>query len=409
MLRIDARRTSLLLAVPVLALVGTVAAWRALLPGVAYWDDAIAALLSAIGLLGPASAAFAAWTGMRERRLDYLRGMAPRSPALGPLIDLLLLGAVAVGAFAVVAAVIAARTMVHLGAGRPNFIGLLAGAGTLLVYTIIGYVAGRALPHLLTVAGVALVTYLWSTLRPGSWYELLPPPDIGHVRLFAALRNELLESEAVWSFGLAALLVSGYLLALTRRRWLALPLAAAVAVFAGSTAWIHGQQHAAVVPRFFTYACRQWPLTVCVHPALRTALPTLETALTPLATRLSGTPGGFFRVEHRPDYDRSRPGHGVAYIHLRDLSPGFEHRAEREIDLGLLDTGSCGDPRRATGATYSSMISAWLLDEMPPRIANSAAAHTFAGWDEMKRRHWLRAHYWRYCSCRLTAADFHLP
>jgi succinate dehydrogenase hydrophobic anchor subunit len=408
-LRIDARRTSLILAVPVLALIGTVAAWRALLPGVAYWDDAIAALFSAIGLLGPASAAFAAWIGMRERRLDYLRGMAPRSPALGPLIDLLLLGAVTTGAFAIVSAVVATRTMIHLGAGHPKVSGLLAGTGALLVYTIIGYIAGRTLPHLLTVAGVALVTYLWGTLRPATWYGLLPPPDIGHVRLFAALRNELLASEAVWSFGLAALLVSGYLLVLTRRRWLALPLVAAAAVTACSTAWIHGQQHAPVVPRFLAYACRQWPLTVCVHPALRTALPTLENALTPLATRLSGTPGRFFRVEHRPDYDRTRPGHGIAYIHLRDLSPGFEHRAEREINLSLLDGRSCGDPRSATGAKYSSLISAWLLDEMPPRIANITVARTFARWDEMQRRVWLRNHYWRYCSCRLSAADFRVP
>lgn len=405
-LRIDARRTALFLAVPALAFLGAVAAWRALLPGVAYWDDAVAALFSSVCLLGPASAAFAAWVALREHRLDYLRGLAARSPALGPLLDLLLLGAVTLCAYAMVAVVVAAKTMIHIEAGQPRPIGVLAGAVTLLDYTVAGYLAGRLVPRLPTVPAAAALTYLWGAVRQGPWAELLPPPGVGHIGLFAALRGEVLAGQALWSLGLGALLVTGYLWAITRHAWLAVPALAAAATVAGTTLWLHGQQRSPlVVPRAFEYACREWPLTVCVHPALRAALPSLEAALTPLATRLSGTPGRFVRVEHRPDNDFPRPGHGVVYVHLSDLSPGYQHRAEQEIEISLLDARTCGDPRHAAGARYSALVSAWLLGEAPPTIGD-AAARAFARWGEQRRRRWLRLHYARYHSCTLRPYDF---
>ncbi|MCW2946782.1 MAG: hypothetical protein JWR24_3499 [Actinoallomurus sp.] len=407
-LRIDARRTAPFLAVPALALLGAVAAWHALLPGVAYWDDAVAALFTSVRLLGPASAALAAWVALREHRLDYLRGLSARSPSLGPLLDLLVLGVVTLSAYTVVAAVVAVKTLIRVQAGHPQVMGLLAGALTLLVYTVIGYLAGRVVPRLLTVPAAAAVTYLWGVARPGTWTYLLPPPDVEHIRPFAGLRTELLTGQALWSLGLGTLLVTGYLSALTRRARLAVPLVAATALIAGTTLWIHGQQRAPLTPRAFEYACRQWPLTVCVHPALRTALPSLEAALTPLATRLSGTPGRFTRVEYRPDNDFPRPGHGVVYIHLRDLSPGYEHRAEQEIEISLLDARTCGDPRHAAGARYSALVSAWLLDEEPPRLGDAAAAREFGRWDEQQRRQWLRTHYGRYHSCMLRGKDFRM-
>ena len=45
-LRLDARRTALLFAVPVLAVAGVAAAWWNLIPGVAYWDNAVIAINS---------------------------------------------------------------------------------------------------------------------------------------------------------------------------------------------------------------------------------------------------------------------------------------------------------------------------------------------------------------------------
>jgi hypothetical protein len=407
-LRIDARRTAPFLAVPALALLGAVAAWRALLPGVAYWDDAVAALFASVRVLGPASAALGAWVALREHRLGYLRGLSVRSPALGPLLDLMLLGVVALTAYVVVATFVVVKTLLHVQAGHPQVIGLLAGALTLVVYTVIGYLSGRAVPRLPTVAAAAAVTCLWGIARPGTWTYLLPPPGVEHIHPFAGLRTELLVAQALWSLGLGALLVTCYLWAVTRRTRLAVPIVAAVALVTITTLWIHAQQRVPLAPRAFEYTCRQWPLTVCVHPALRTALPSLEAALTPLATRLSGTPGSFTRVEHRPDSDFPRPVRGVVYIHLRDLSPGYEHRAEQEIQISLLDARTCGNPAHATGVRYTALVSAWLLDETPPRLTDVAAARAFARWAEVRRRHWLRTHYVRYHSCTLRGQDFRL-
>lgn len=405
-LRIDARRTAPFLAVPALALLGAVAAWRALLPGVAYWDDAVAALFASVRVLGPASAALAAWVALREHRLGYLRGLSARSPALGPLLDLLLLGVVSLIAYAMVTTLVVVKTLLHVQAGHPQLIGVLAGALTLLVYTVIGYLAGRAVPRLPTVAAAATVTCLWGVVRPGTWTYLLPPPGVEHIHPFAGLRTELLAGQALWSLGLGALLVTCYLWTLTRRTRLAVPIVAAAAIVAITTLWIHSQQRAPLAPRAFEYSCRQWPLTVCVHPALRTALPSLEAALTPLATRLSGTPGSFTRVEHRPDNDFPHPGRGVVYIHLRDLSPGYEHRAEQEIQISLLDARTCGNPTHAAGVRYTALVSAWLLDEAPPRLTDITASRDFARWAEVRRRHWLRTHYLRYHSCTLRGRDF---
>lgn len=405
-LRIDARRTAPLLAVPALVLLGVVAAWHALLPGVAYWDDAVAALFASVRVLGPASAALAAWVALREHRLDYLRGLSPRSPAVGPLVDLLLLGLITLGAYAVVAVIVAVKTLISVQAGHPQVTGLLAGALTLLVYTVIGYLGGRALPRLPTVPVAAAVTYAWSVARPGTWTYLLPPPGVEHIRPFAGLRAELLAGQALWSLGLGTLLVIGYLWVLVRRAGLLIPLLAAAALVVGTTLWIHGQQRAPLTPRAFAYSCREWPLTVCVHPALSSALPSLEAALTPLATRLSGTPGRFTKVEHRPDTDFRRPAHGVVYIHLRDLSPGYEHRAEQEIEISTLDARTCGDPAHAVGARYSALVSAWLLDEGPPNLIDPVAARNFGRWNELQRRLWLRAHYAEYHSCTLRGKDF---
>ncbi len=96
----------------------------------------------------------------------------------------------------------------------------------------------------------------------------------------------------------------------------------------------------------------------------------------------------------------------MVYIHLGDLSPGYEHRAEQEVQISLLDARTCGNPAHAVGVGYTALVSAWLLDETPPRIGDVVAARYFARWAEVRRRHWLRTHYVRYRSCTLRGTDF---
>ncbi|HXA61457.1 MAG TPA: hypothetical protein VNW94_20110 [Streptosporangiaceae bacterium] len=405
-LRLDARRTMILVAVPVLALLGIAAAWRELIPGVAYWDNTVVAISASVRLLGPVAAALSAWVAVREHRLDYLRSLTPRSPATGPLVDLLLLGGVALPAYGLVALTIIIQTVLRAGTWELPPAGLLAGAAALALHVVLGYLAGRLIPNPLTVVAVAAATRLWDTLRGtrSSWLGLLPPAAIGQVGPFAELRPGLFADQLLWSAGLSSALVLGYVLVVSRQVLLAVPLAAAVALTAAGTVRLHDYGGAAVAPAAAGYVCRDWPLTVCVHPALRDALPDLEAAATPLAARLAGTEGGFTRVFQLPGGDPVAVRAGVAWTHLRDLAPGYERRAAREIRAGLADPDACTRP--TPGRAYSALVDAWLTDEPPPAVPDAAAGRRFARWSEQRRRSWLRAHYPGYRQCALAPADF---
>ncbi|HEX6473086.1 MAG TPA: hypothetical protein VF069_28610 [Streptosporangiaceae bacterium] len=415
LLRIDARRTAVFVAVPVLVLVGIAAAWPTLLPGVAYWDNAVAALGASVRLLGPAAAALGAWVAVREHRLDYLRGLTTRSPAVGPLLDLLLLSAVTLFAYGIVGAIVLVQTALGDEAGRLHPLGLLTGAASLTLHVVVGFLLGRRIAAgwrgPVPVALAALVagggTWLWTALRSGtSWWSLLPPAAIDRVELYAGVRPGLFGDQMIWSLGLATALVAGYVWSLDRRAALAIPIIAGLAVTMVATARIHAYGGAAAAPAPAGHVCRYWPLTVCVHPALRAALPDLEAAVTPLAARLDGTPAAFTRVEQRPAGRPAGISGGVAGVHLPDLSPGYQVRAARELRATLTDARSCADPRRAAGAAYTALVNAWLLDDVPPAVPDRVAARRFAGWSEGTRHLWLRAHYAAYRRCALGPAAF---
>lgn len=426
MLRLDARRTAVFVAVPVLVLLGIAAAWRTLLPGVAYWDNAVASLGASVRLLGPAVAALGAWVSARDRRLDYLRGLTTRSPAVGPLLDLLLVTTVALFAYVIVGAVVLAQTALGDQAGRLHPLGLLAGAATLTLHVVVGFLAGRlvdgepwarrpdrwrrAAPILLVVLVTAAGTWLWTALRAdGSWWSLLPPATTDGVELYAGVRPGLFADQTLWSLGLVTALVLSYVWALDRRSVLAIPVIAGLAISTVATAQIQSYGGTAAAPTPAGRVCRHWPLTVCVHPAVRAALPDLEAAITPLAARLTGTPAQFNDVEQRPADQPAGIREGVAGIHLPDLAPGYQTRAVRELRAALTSRRACADPRRARGAGYTALVNAWLLDEPAPYVSDTATSGSFASWPEGTRRSWLRLHYPAYRRCTLTSYDFVAP
>jgi hypothetical protein len=57
------------------------------------------------------------------------------------------------------------------------------------------------------------------------------------------------------------------------------------------------------------------------------------------------------------------------------------------------------------GAAYSSVVSAWLLDERPLPSPDPAFARRFGRWSEQRRRGWLRAHYAEFRRCALRLQD----
>ncbi|MFC5744068.1 hypothetical protein [Actinomadura rugatobispora] len=428
-LRLDARRAALLIAVPLLTGIGIVTVWLSLVPGVAYWDNSVVALINAVRLLGPVAAGLAAWAAVRERGLNYLRDLSPRSPATGALVDLLLLAAAAVLAYATITAVLIVETMLRQEAGHPDPLGVLAGASGLVLHVVAGYLAARVAPRPATAAAVMAVTWSWAAARtPGaSWWSLLPPAALDHVEPFTGLRSRVLADQTVWALAVTATLVLAYVGWVTRRAAVAVPLVAALALAGFATARLQSSDGSAVGAAPVGLACREWPLRVCVHPALRSALPALTAAATPLATRLSGTPGEFTQVVQRPRTEPVAVVRGTATVHLdSELSPGYETRVVRQIKNALADPEACQASRapgggedpaaaRAAGGTpparsaeYGALVDAWLLGAQAPPISDQRTAYRFGGWSEEQKREWLRTNYPRYRSCALAAGDFRL-
>ncbi|WP_205718118.1 hypothetical protein [Actinomadura soli] len=404
-LRLDARRTALLVAVPVLTAVGTTAAALSLCPAVAYWDNTVVALLNAVRYLGPVAAGLAAWTSVRERPLDYLRDLTARSPATGVLFDLLLLSAAALASYVAVTMVVVVVTFAQAEAGSPQPLGVASGAGSLVLHVVVGYLTGRVVPHRATAALVVAVTSVWAAARvPGvSWWSLLPPAAFDNLALFTTLRPEVLADQVIWTAGLTTALILGYVMWATRRFLIVLPLIVALAATVTATLGLHRSGGGTVAQVSAEPVCREWPLTVCVHPALRDALPRLMAAATPLAARLSGTPGAFTTVEQRPVWAPIAVADGVATVHLdEELSSGYAARAVRQISESLKDTRTCVGPPNG----YRAMVDAWLLGDDSPAISDVRAARRFASWSEARRRAWLRLHFAAYRACALSPADF---
>ncbi|WP_205719532.1 hypothetical protein [Actinomadura geliboluensis] len=404
-LRLDARRTALLVAVPVLTLVGTAAALPALRPSAAYWDNTVVALVNAVRFLGPVAAALAAWAAVRERPLDYLRDLTARSPATGVLFDLLLLSAAALASYVAVTLVVTLITLAQAGSGNPNPLGVLSGAGSLVLHVVAGYLTGRVVPHRATAALVVAVTSVWAAARVSgmSWWSLLPPAAFDNLALFTTLRPGVLADQVTWAVGLTTALILGYVLWATRRFLIVLPLLMALAATGTATLGLHRSGGGTAAPVSAEPVCREWPLTVCVHPALRDALPRLMAAATPLAARLNGTPGAFTTVEQRPAWAPIAVVDGVATVHLDErLSPGYAARAVRQISDSLKDARTCAGPPNG----YRSMVDAWLLGDDSPAIPDARAARRFASWSEARRRAWLRLHFAAYRSCALGPANF---
>jgi hypothetical protein len=403
-LRLDARRTALLVAVPVLTAVGTAAALPALVRSAAYWDNTVVALVNAVRFLGPVAAALAAWAAVRERPLDYLRDLTARSPATGALLDLLLLSSAALVSYTAVTALVVAATLAQAEAGHPHPLGVIAGAGALVLHVVVGYLMGRVLPHRATAALAFGATAMWAALRiPGvSWWSLLPPAGFPRIDLFTTLRPRVFADQVLWTAGLTAALILGYVLWATRRFLLVLPLAAALAATGSATLGLYGSDGGTVRAAPAPPACRQWPVTICVHPALRDALPELTAAVVPLAARLNGTPGEFTAVRQRPAWAPVSVVDGVATVHVdENLSPGYAAKVVRQISGALKDPRACASPDG-----YGAMIQAWLVGDDPPSVTDDRAARRFASWTEHQRRAWLRRHFTEYQTCTLGAADF---
>ena len=449
-----ARCGALALLAPVFA--GALAlAWHTLPAGVVSWDDAADALLRTVRLAGPVAAGIAAWTAIADRRtgLGKLERLAVRSATSRPLGRLAAAAAATWGGYVATALALAGWMTAHGPvAGTVPVMEVLAGAAALACCVTAGFLAGGlvpaagppVLPAAAVGAAVWLITALSGPAGPGQlrgsgWPRLLVPPDVHHP-LFTQWRPGLFGAELAWFAGLAGAGTLAFCwLAGRRRRFLVAAVIPLVLAVAGA-GFIHAERLRVADPQATRLSCQNWPLVICVHPALAAALPQLEPAFTTIAAHLAGTPAAIRRLVQHPA--GARPGnggpHGIYAFRLDELAPGYERAVVASV------AAQVAPPCQGTAAQLNQPVRAWLLDTPMPGDASSgtdaslggagaqagaagpgslggtaavvgsapgagsAPERIFGAYTEKQRRHWLRRHYHQLVSCTLKRSDFRL-
>ncbi|WP_188190654.1 hypothetical protein [Nonomuraea sp. SYSU D8015] len=387
--------------VAVLLAVGLVAAWNVLIPGVDAWENIVAAVIGSLRLTGPVAAVFAAWVALRKRRALRGRSLTTWRALKAPLAIVV----VVLGSFGATVLVLAIKTVLTDQAGRLSLSGLGMGMAGLALYSVIGWVAGWVLPRAYTppLAGLACYgAFSWLADDRG-WADKLAPGTGEPYDLFQGLSGAPFFDQTIWLLGITAALLLGWAALVTRQALvLACALLAVLAAGMGVSRVLAQTKPAAAED--IAYSCQEWPITVCVHPGMRAGLTELGAAFTQIASRLAGTPAAFTRVEQRPLDDELKPSHGLAPIHVPDLSAGFAEEAAYEyIDsLAARCPGTVADG-------YREIVMAWLRGEpLPggPLPEHQYAASWFSWLSEHQRREWLRMFFSDFQNCGLSSTHF---
>ncbi len=389
----------MLVAGTVLLVLGLVAAWSVLIPGFMDWDEIVAAVIGSLRLTGPVGAAFAAWVALRRRRAEHGRVLTPWRAARAPLSII----AVVTGSFGATVLLLGLRAALTGQGGALLPGGLAMSVAGLGLYVMVGWILGWLLPVTVVPLLAAAGTYgVFTLLATGpNWAGRLIPAARQPYELLTVGETAYAD-QALWLVGLSAALFLGWV-ALVTGRTLALAAAviAVLAAGAGAARLVSEPRTTLASER---YACQEWPITVCVRPALRAGLTDLAGMFTMLAARLAGTPAAFKRVEQRAPGEDGPVAPGVVVVHLGDLGAGYVQRAAGEFLDGLA--------RPCSGVVaegYRAIVVAWLRnDPLPPGNLpeQHAAALWFSELTDAQRHDWLRLFYSDFVSCGLQARHF---
>ncbi|MGI5160435.1 hypothetical protein [Microbispora sp. CA-102843] len=393
-------RHGALVAATVLFVLALVAAWSVLIPGFMDWDDIVAAVIGSLRLTGPLGAAFAAWVAFRRRRAEKGRVLTPWRAARAPLSII----AVVTGSFGATVLLLGLRAALT-GQGGPLLPGGLAmSVAGLGLYVVVGWILGWLVPVVVVplIAGAGTFgLFTWLATGP-NWADRLAPATGEAYDLLSGVSETAYADQTLWLLGLSTALLLGWV-ALVTRRTLALA-AAVIAVLAAGT----GAARLVTVPRTMPvserFVCQEWPISVCVHPALRGGLAELATVFTALAIKLDGTPAAFKRVEQRAYGEEDPAGPGVVVVHIDDLGSGYAQRAAAEF-LDRLARPCPG----TVAAGYRAIVVAWLRSvSLPsgPLREHHQAAIWFSELTDGQRHDWLRMFYSDFVSCGLQAKHF---
>jgi hypothetical protein len=425
-LRIEMRRSLALWFMPALVLVGVIAAWRALWPGVDIWRNASQSVVASVELLGPAMAGVAAWCAGRDRRrgTDYLDDLAARPAGTAVLVHLAAIIVCSVIAYAVVLIAVFARTLPGARWGGPMWLWIFAGCLGLVVQAVAGFIIGRWLPFRFVPPLVAIACYVGQIylINGGGATTFLAAINLQQQDVLFDTNQTLLAAQALWYAGLAAVIILLWLAASRRLRrpaGLAALAAATVAAGAGGSLVLSQHGHFIVGPTAFTYDCGGTSPQVCLQPAFGAGIGELDTTIKPVAARLAGTPWAIHRIEQRDRGIGSTPSPGAVPLFLDDFRAGWALEDTVEM-LGIVMYGPDGlnpciwndakaeDPKDP--GQFNDLVAAWIVNDaglfQAGNSAGTKAAHWFLALTEAQRKQWLSAHVQSIRSCSLTAADF---
>ena len=422
-LRVELRRSPALLATPILLILG-VAAARNVVSSWTLWNNFSQGIAASLQLMGPAAAAVSAAAGLRARRngtrdTEQLSARGPQSVIFAELTALLVW---ILATLVVLAATLAALTALHAEWGRPSLSWLLETFAALAGHVVLGYVAGRLLPYMLTPLVVAGLVYLANAVllaRPDRWSYFLSLLNVQLWLPFDSLNSRALLWQTLWLLGVSAILI-------------ALALARAKAAERSTATWALGGVAIAMTSALFLHADDRgfWTLNskiewtcqgsmpeLCLHPAFSSSRGALTADFSAVYQRLRNTPFAFDRIEQRPRGLGSRPSRPTAVAFALD-DPTQTNYADAVVGLAAnaLTAGEQCSPAVGTmppspeSISLEQVVVAWasasssVIPPGDPTVEHSQS--WFSGLAETARQRWLTDHAGAVRRCTLSAADF---
>ncbi|HVV20712.1 MAG TPA: hypothetical protein VHF06_14860 [Pseudonocardiaceae bacterium] len=438
LLRIEARRNTFLVLLPVLALLTALSPLVRNLTPVALWSYRSTLVEGQVQVIGPFAAGVAAWMAGRERRrgVDDVLACTPTDPwrrLLAPWAVTAAWAALCYAGTAAGAFVVTARQATW---GGPDWPAVTVGLVAVVALSGIGFAVGRRFPGRFTAPLVAVGTFAvlalgtdfgFSGNRFGRLSPLFPSIEYGQGQFYPA-RSDLAIVQIIFLAGV--LVVSLGVLALREhhgRTLVAALLAAGVALAGagvGLAATSRSDVRGVIVPAVhdaasdrpvaFTPVCGHTALPVCVHPAYAEELPMLSTVVDDIAAPLAGSPGAPTRVEQvggiqKSDFALHGPVLTVPAFSITGNSLGqsaFADAVRTRIALALV-----GSPGHGTAQLA---VARYLLDQAHGTPAPGSgltdpavvdAARRLAALSPAARTAWFHRHLADLVAGRLTVRD----
>lgn len=451
LLRIEARRNTLLPLLPLCVVLLYLTPLAQHLEPVALWTDRSTDLQSAVLTFAPFTAATAAWMASREHRrtMDDLLVSTPRSPWRRWLATWTATCGWAVLCYAAFGIAFFSITAVQATWGHPVIWPTLSGLTSLIACATVGFAAGRLAPSRVTtpLAGIgvffAMSVGMENATHGGAFGRLSPIyPSIGlESSVFYAIRPDLTYVQVSCYLGttvaaLGVLTLRSHAGSRTVRRVGAALTVGGLALVTAAVGLIstsHRDHQGVIVPvlhdattdRAIPYrlVCTHSALPVCLHPAYAAAneRTTFDTTVNRIAAPLFGTPGLPMRAEQLPgDGDNGTAGSLVTgdppvlhlphfIVHGHTLEPaGFATAFRTRIALALVTqegtvpaARSCdyaaanvANPAQRAVALYLLRQAGYAPDTglIPNDKAVTTAAQHLAALTPSARTAWLTRH-----------------